>query len=93
MVYGWWAGLEAEERRRSYGVVLCMALCLVHYALFSFWFIEDAAISFTYARHLADGEGLVAYPGGERVQGFSNPTWTFLLVCLGLLGLALFVTA
>jgi hypothetical protein len=46
------------------------------------WYIEDAAISFAFARNLADGAGAVAWVGGERVEGFSNPTWTALLaVC------------
>lgn len=51
----------------------------VHQLLFLYWYIEDAAISFAFARHLADGEGLVAYPGGERVEGYSNPTWVALM--------------
>jgi hypothetical protein len=44
------------------------------------WYIEDAAISFSYARNLAWGEGSVTYPGGERVEGYSNPTWTLLMI-------------
>jgi len=39
---------------------------------------EDAWISFNYARNLADGHGLVSYPGGETQEGYSN----FLLVLL-----------
>lgn len=50
------------------------------------WYIEDAAISFTYARHLASGEGLVAFPGGERVEGYSNPTWVLFMAALELVG-------
>ncbi len=57
------------------------------------WFIEDAAISFSYARNLADGEGLVTYVGGERVEGYSNPTWVFLLAFFELLGAESFVSA
>lgn len=33
---------------------------------------DDSFVSMRYARHLADGEGLV-YNSGERVEGFSNP--------------------
>lgn len=36
---------------------------------------EDAYITFRYARHLANGFGLVYNPG-ERVFGFSSPAWT-----------------
>ena len=43
------------------------------------WTVDDAAISFAYARNLAAGEGLVAQPGGERVEGYSNPSWVLLL--------------
>lgn len=41
---------------------------------------DDAFISLRYARHLAEGEGLVYNPG-ERVEGFTNFLWT---VTLGL---------
>ncbi|HEY3214929.1 MAG TPA: hypothetical protein VGK93_00405 [Candidatus Eisenbacteria bacterium] len=37
---------------------------------------EDAYITFRYARHLANGHGLV-YNRGQRVFGFSSPLWTF----------------
>ena len=40
--------------------------------------IDDAYISFRYARNLAQGEGLVFNPG-ERVEGFTNPGWVLLL--------------
>ncbi|MFT7520018.1 MAG: hypothetical protein ACI9MC_002162, partial [Kiritimatiellia bacterium] len=57
------------------------------------WFIEDAAISFAYARNLAMGEGLVTYAGGERVEGYSNPLWTFLLAAIYLVGVDAFVSS
>lgn len=43
------------------------------------WYIEDAAISFAYARNWANGDGLVAFPGGERIEGYSNPSWVALM--------------
>lgn len=43
------------------------------------WFIEDAAISFAYARNWAAGDGLVAFPGSERIEGYSNPLWVALM--------------
>ncbi len=43
------------------------------------WYIEDAAISFAYARNLWNGDGLVANIGGERVEGYSNPLWVALM--------------
>jgi hypothetical protein len=41
--------------------------------------VDDAAISFAYARNLADGHGLVLNAGGERVEGATNLLWTLLL--------------
>jgi hypothetical protein len=48
------------------------------------WFLQDdAMISMRYARNLARGLGLVWNPG-ERVEGFSNPLWTFGMALLHL---------
>jgi len=41
--------------------------------------IDDANIFFTYASHLAEGEGFVYNRGGERVEGFTSLLWT--LIC------------
>jgi hypothetical protein len=57
------------------------------------WNVDDAAISFTYARNLADGEGLVAQPGGERVEGYSNPLWVLLLSLWEFVGIDGFVSS
>ena len=48
--------------------------------VFSLW--DDAMISMRYARNLAAGEGLVWNPGGERVQGFSDPLPTLAMAAL-----------
>lgn len=40
--------------------------------------VDDAYISFHFARNLAAGQGLVFNPG-VRVEGFSNPLWVLLL--------------
>ena len=50
------------------------------------WYIEDAAISFAYARNWAAGDGLVAFAGGERIEGYSNPLWVALMAFFYLLG-------
>jgi arabinofuranosyltransferase len=44
--------------------------------------IDDAYISFRYARNLVEGHGLV-YNVGQRVEGFTNLLWV-LLVALGM---------
>ncbi len=50
------------------------------------WYIEDAAISFAYARNWANGDGLVAFVGGERQEGYSNPLWVALMAIFYLFG-------
>lgn len=50
--------------------------------------VDDAFITFRYARHLAAGEGL-AFNAGERVEGYSSLSWTLLLALGGALGLDL----
>ncbi|MEZ4320999.1 MAG: hypothetical protein R3F61_26205 [Myxococcota bacterium] len=84
----WFAGLDEADRRGASGVALCMALYCFHAVWFSTWIIEDAAISYAFAEHFATGEGFVAYPGGEPVEGFSNPTWTLLLAACRFVGLS-----
>jgi len=46
---------------------------------------DDMMISMTYARNLAQGYGLVWNPGGERVEGFSNPLWVIFMALFHLL--------
>ncbi len=42
--------------------------------------LDDAYITFRYARHLAEGYGLGAWNHtGEHVEGYSSPLWTVLL--------------
>jgi hypothetical protein len=40
-----------------------------------FSLFDDAMISMRYAKNLAHGFGLVWNPGGEAVQGYTNPLW------------------
>ncbi len=48
--------------------------------------MEDQFITLSYSRNLAEGAGLVFNPG-ERVEGFSNPLWVFIMAPAFLLGL------
>lgn len=57
-------------------LALAVALLLAHALSFRF-VIDDAYISFRYARNLLDGHGLVFNPG-ERVEGYSNLSWVLL---------------
>lgn len=57
------------------------------------WYIEDAAISFAYARNLYNGDGLVAFLGGERIEGYSNPLWVALMAVWHVIGIDGFASA
>lgn len=79
--------VTASQKRTN----LIFALVLVLYALYAaayiyrtsflvdgeryFVLFDDAMISMRYARNLANGYGLVWNPGGERVEGYTNPLW------------------
>lgn len=58
-----------------------------HGTLYGSWIVDDAAITFAYARSFAEGLGPVVQAGAEQVEGFSNPTWLLLLVLGRWLGL------
>jgi len=83
----------ATSRAVWLGLAAAGALLLAHEVVHWDWYIDDAAISFAYARNLADGEGLVGLPGGERIEGYSNPTWVVLLTLFELVGLSGFTIA
>ena len=53
----------------------------------NFTLFDDAMISMTYARTLAETGEWVWYPGADRVQGFTNPLWTLYMALLHALGL------
>ena len=67
----------------SQSLLLCV-LPLIAFAIAAYplsgWLIDDAGISFAYARNLAAGAGFVSQPGRVPVEGFSNPLWTLLFV-------------
>ena len=72
--------------------VLAVALALFawRFLAFSGFLIDDAAISFSYARTFADGHGWgFLYPGDYRVEGASNPLWVLVLAGLNSAGLSL----
>jgi hypothetical protein len=60
--------------------LLPFLVLLAHALLFGGWIVDDAGITFVYARNLAAGHGLVSQPGLPPVEGFSNFLWmaTFL---------------
>ncbi|MEO6952358.1 MAG: hypothetical protein ABI321_11130 [Polyangia bacterium] len=60
-------------------LLLAVLLAVAHCLWFSGFLVDDAAISFSYARSIAHGAGAVITPGGERVEGYTNFLWVALL--------------
>ncbi len=60
-------------------IVLPFIVFVMHAMLFRNWIVDDAGITFAYARNLAQGNGLVSQPGAAPVEGYSNFTWVALL--------------
>lgn len=86
---------EAAPRQRNrwarwtavLAVVVPAGLFAVHASLYGYWEIDDAGITFAYARSVATGAGPVLQPGQPPVEGFSDPAWLALLVLGKWLGL------
>lgn len=81
---------------RSYhqllGLALPALLCVLNAWRMRGHTVDDAYISFRYARNFAEGLGLV-YNAGERIEGYTNFLWTVLLGLAIRLGLDPVVTA
>jgi hypothetical protein len=67
-------------------IILMLIIFIQIVAFIGVGYEEDVYISFRYALNLIRGNGLV-YNVGERVEGFSNPSWTLLLALLKFIGL------
>ena len=68
-------------------VVLPTAVAAAHASLYGRWEVDDAGITFAYARSVATGAGPVLQPGAPPVEGFSDPAWMALLAFGHRLGL------
>ncbi len=71
----------APHRTTPWPVVVAAAALLLGRAAHlwnPYLVVDDAFISFRYARNLAEGHGLV-FNAGERVEGYTNFLWTLLL--------------
>lgn len=64
-----------------------LAAVTAHALVYGRWIVDDAAITFAYARSVAEGAGPVLQPGAAPVEGFSNPAWLALLAAGRLVGL------
>ncbi|WP_245924989.1 hypothetical protein [Nocardia nova] len=68
----WWGAAAAVTS----GVLLLVWQA----AQYGIWLVDDAGITFAYARSVAEGAGPVLQPGAQPVEGFSDPTWLAVLV-------------
>ncbi len=66
-----------SRRAQSALAVLGAVMLAAHLLSFRAAAVDDAYVSYRYARNLARGAGLV-YNAGERVEGYSNFLWTVL---------------
>ncbi|HRX87491.1 MAG TPA: hypothetical protein P5572_20895, partial [Phycisphaerae bacterium] len=91
----WWR-LAPRFRMLDLGRWVLAATLAVYVAaaLSMWWYVDDdAGISFTFARNLADGHGLIFNPGEPPVEGYSNPLWVALLAGARLAHLDIILTA
>ncbi len=70
------------------GIVSALVLAgWIHFC--SFDLVDDTYISMVYAKHFAAGHGIVFYPGGERIEGYTSPLWMLFLALAAWLKLPL----
>lgn len=75
----WFGGISA---------VLVPTLVTVAHALaYGRWIVDDAGITFAYARSITTGAGPVLQAGGPAVEGYSDPAWLAVLAVGRLVGL------
>ncbi|MCR9247656.1 MAG: hypothetical protein NXI31_21735 [bacterium] len=71
----------ATARRQEFLVSTGLAILLAaHMAAYGSWIIDDAGITFAYARNVSTGFGWVAQPGAAPVEGFTNLLWLLVLL-------------
>jgi hypothetical protein len=79
--------MSSPALRASGSVLFGSAAVALHAARYGSWVVDDAAITFAYARSIATGDGPVLQPGVAPVEAYSNPTWLALLSLGRLAGL------
>jgi hypothetical protein len=64
-----------------------IGLIAAHASVYGYWLVDDASITFAYARSVAEGYGPVLQPGAPPVEGYSSTSWMLMLVLGRLVGL------
>ena len=75
----------AQALARSLALPIALTTLIVLYVIFAVavaWHetLDDAAISFAYAKNLTHGNGLVLTEGAAAVEGYSNFLWVLVMV-------------
>lgn len=89
--------MDARSRFAEHGSALLPPLVAVAVAWWvldrsGYWLVDDAFISFRYARNLADGAGLT-WNAGVPVEGYTNLLWVLLLTPFAFFGVDLILPA
>ena len=80
-------GATFSKREASVLAAAAMTVAATGTVFLSRLTLDDAYITFRYARHLAEGYGLGAWNHtGDRVEGYSSLLWTLLLAGVARLG-------
>jgi len=69
----------AQARWPFWGLIVAIAVFLVQAFYLRYYSIDDVAITYRYALHLAEGNGLNWNPGQPPVEGYSNFLWVLFL--------------
>jgi arabinofuranosyltransferase len=77
------------SRKLVFGLIVAVYVALTLWLVAPYTPVDDAFISFRYARHLASGHGLVFNPNEIPVEGYSSLAWVLILATGALLGIAL----
>jgi hypothetical protein len=83
-----WTRELSIRRETLVAITLGLFLLLLWYPLISVYEIDDAYITYCYARNFAAGHGY-SFNQGEFVEGATSPLWTLLLAFISLAGLPL----
>ena len=79
--------LLPERVRGILAVLIPTVVTAVHAAAYGRWIVDDAGITFAYARSITSGAGPALQPGGPAVEGYSDPAWLAVLAVGRTLGL------
>lgn len=88
------AGTSSHFRPGVVAVAAVASLIFLAQVIYLWSFaIDDVGISYRYAEHLAQGQGLVWNPGDKPVEGYSNLLWVLILALGRFIGFDIVVTS